>query len=449
MAVTKIWPVRGDLGRPINYVVDHEKTENPRYCRNDLQALTDVIEYAADSEKTDRRFFVSAINCNVTCARDQFMIVKKKYDKEGGIVAFHAYQSFAAGEVTPEQCHDIGVAMAKELWGDRFQVVVTTHLNTDCFHNHFVLNSVSYKDGKRYRGSLTTYKEMREVSDRLCRENGLSVVENPYEKETEPIYTAQQSKAGAPTRYNLAKAAIDEAIMMSSDMYDFEYNLKQMGYVTQFDEKRKYWTVIPKGFKKPIRLAKLGPEYTNERIYERVMSNDVQVRFIAFYSIIEQSRQYKLESRKDKIKRAKGLRGLYLRYCYELGYLPKYTQNPNRVHYLLKDELMYCEKYSQQARILGKNNIGTMEELISYRHDKEILLTQLISDREQLHKEKRRAIPDDMKQQKKEQITALTERIKDLRKEIKLCTDIEERSPLIEEKLRWIEEERNKERSER
>ena len=66
------------------------------------------------------------------------MMVKKKYDKEGGIVAFHAYQSFAAGEVTPKQCHDIGVAIAKELWGDRFQVVVTTHLNTDCFHNHII-----------------------------------------------------------------------------------------------------------------------------------------------------------------------------------------------------------------------------------------------------------------------------------------------------------------------
>lgn len=449
MAVTKIWPVRGDLGRPINYVIDHDKTENPRHRRNDLQALTDVIDYAADSEKTDRRFFVSAINCNVTCARDQFMIVKQKYDKEGGIIAFHAYQSFAPGEVTPEQCHAIGVELAKELWGDRFQVVVTTHLNTDCYHNHMVLNSVSYKDGKRYRGSITTYKQMREVSDRLCREHGLSVVENPYERETEPLYTAQQSKAGAPTRYNLARAAIDEAIMMSSDMYDFEYNLKQMGYVTQFDENRKYWTVIPKGFKKPIRLAKLGAEYTNERIYERVMANDVPVRLIAFYSSREQPRQYKLESRKDKIKRAKGLRGLYLRYCYELGYLPRYKQNPNRVHYLLKDELMYCEKYSQQARLLGKNNIETLSELVSYRQSKEVLVDQLTADRAQLHKEKRRAISDDMKLQKKERITALTELIRDLRREIKLCIDIEERSPLIEEKLRRIEEERNRERSER
>ena len=98
--------------------------------------------------------------------------------------------------------------MAKELWGDRFQVVVTTHLNTDCCHNHFVLNSVSYKDGKRYRGSLTTYKQMRKVSDRLCREHGLYVVDNPYEKETEPLYVAQQRKDRAPTRYNLARAAI-------------------------------------------------------------------------------------------------------------------------------------------------------------------------------------------------------------------------------------------------
>ena len=290
---------------------------------------------------------------------------------------------------------------------------------------------------------------MREVSDRLCREHGLSVVENPYERESEPLYTAQQSKAGAPTRYNLAKAAIDEAIRMSSDMYDFEYNLKQMGYVTQFDEKRKYWTVIPKGFKKPIRLAKLGFDYTNERIYERVMENDVPVRFIAFYSSREKPRQYKLESRKDKIKRAKGLRGLYLRYCYELGYLPRYKQNPNHVHYLLKDELIYCEKYSQQARLLGKNDIGTITELVAYRKEKENMLAQLTAERQQLHKEKRRAIPEDMKQQKKEHITALTERIRDLRKEIKLCTDIEERSPLIEEKLRRIEEERNRERSER
>ena len=449
MAVTKIWPVRGDLARPIKYIINHEKTENPEYSRNDLQALTDVIDYAADSEKTDRRFFVSAINCNVTCARDQFMVVKKKFDKEGGIVAFHAYQSFAPGEVTPKECHEIGVKLAKELWGDRFQVVVTTHLNTDCCHNHFVLNSVSFKDGKRYRGSLATYKELREASDRLCQEYGLSVVENPYEKETEPLYTAQQRKEGAPTRYNLAKAAIDEAIRMSSDMYDFEYNLKQMGYVTQFDEKRKYWTVIPKGFKKPIRLAKLGSEYTNERIYERVMAKDIPVRFIAFYSSREKPRQYKLESRKDKIKRAKGLRGLYLRYCYELGYLPKYTQNPNRVHYLLKDELMYCEKYSQQARLLGKNDIGTIEELTSYRADRESLLSELTDNREQLRKEARRNIPEEMKQQKKEQITALTERIRELRKEIKLCTDIEERSPLIEEKLRRIEEERDRERGER
>jgi len=449
VAVTKIWPVRGDAGTTIRYVTDHEKTKNPGYCKDDMQALTDVIDYAADSEKTDRRFFVSAINCNSTCAPDQFMIVKKRFAKEGGIVAFHAYQSFAPGEVTPEQCHAIGVELAKKLWGDRFQVVVTTHLNTDCYHNHMVLNSVSFKDGKRYRASLTTYKQMREVSDRLCREHGLSVVDNPHEKETEPLYIAQQSKDGAPTRYNLARAAIDEAINMSSDMYDFEYNLRRMGYITQFDEKRKYWTVIPKGYKKPIRLAKLGPDYTNERIYERVMTNDVPVRFIAFYSGREQSGQYKLARRKDRIKKVGGLRGLYLRYCYELGYLPKYNQNPNRVHYLLKDELMHCEKYSQQARLLGKNDIGTTEELIAYRRKKEDLVEKLTADREQLHKEKRRAIPEDMKQQKKEQIAAITERIRDLRREIKLCIDIEERSPAIEEKLRRIEEERNRERSER
>ena len=141
MAVTKIWDVRGSLDAPIKYVSNEEKTENPDlndHTEEELQTLDDVIEYAANEDKTEMKYFVSTLNCNKNFARDEFQMVKKRFDKEGGIIAYHGYQSFSPGEVTPQQAHDIGWRMAVELWGDRFQVVIATHVNTRCVHNHII-----------------------------------------------------------------------------------------------------------------------------------------------------------------------------------------------------------------------------------------------------------------------------------------------------------------------
>lgn len=140
MAVTKIWPIRKSISAPLDYVQNEEKTANPavQTFTEGEQALEDVIEYAANEDKTEKKFFVSTLNCNKRYARDEFLTVKKQFNKEGGIVAFHGYQSFAGHEVTPEQAHEIGVQLARELWGDRFQVVVATHLNTANLHNHFI-----------------------------------------------------------------------------------------------------------------------------------------------------------------------------------------------------------------------------------------------------------------------------------------------------------------------
>lgn len=135
MAVTKIWRVKGRAASVIDYASNAEKTT---FTPEDRQALADVIEYAANEDKTEKRMFVSAVNCSVEFAKDQFDTVKKRFRKEDGTVAFHAYQSFAEGEATPEQAHEIGIALAKELWGDNFQVIVATHLNTSCLHNHII-----------------------------------------------------------------------------------------------------------------------------------------------------------------------------------------------------------------------------------------------------------------------------------------------------------------------
>ena len=113
------------------------------------------------------------IHCRADHAWENMRAVQERFGKTDGVVALHAYQSFREGEVTQEQCHEIGVALARKVWGKRFQVLVATHMNTDNLHNHFVINSVSYVDGKKYEQRRSQYAEFRAASDKLCREYGL------------------------------------------------------------------------------------------------------------------------------------------------------------------------------------------------------------------------------------------------------------------------------------
>ena len=152
MAVTSIWPIKGRVDTVINYARNPEKvtedsvgpvdkvisyTRNPEkdteICHEELAALhavEGVVEYAADEMKTERRSYVSCLNCREDTAAAQFMETKRLWDKLGGRVCYHGYQSFKADEVTAETAHEIGVKLAQELWGDRFEVVVATHCNT-------------------------------------------------------------------------------------------------------------------------------------------------------------------------------------------------------------------------------------------------------------------------------------------------------------------------------
>lgn len=166
MATTSIWRVKGWLGKLVVYVENPDKTTNPKFytdedmAEQDGQELSDVIRYAVNSRKTQKadnedctvvHRFVSGINCSPSTARDEMLAVKKRFGKENGTVAYHGYQSFAPGEATPEMAHEIGMKLAARLWGDRYQVIVATHLDKENhLHNHFVLNTVSFVDGIKY-----------------------------------------------------------------------------------------------------------------------------------------------------------------------------------------------------------------------------------------------------------------------------------------------------------
>lgn len=235
MAVTSIWSIKGWIGKVINYAENPEKTKNQ---------IDDVIAYAVNEEKTRQsqmniteselvgegealmEQYVSGINCSPTTVREEMIAVKKRFGKEGGIVAFHGYQSFAPGECNPAMAHELGKKLAEELWGSRYQVVVATHLDkANHLHNHFVVNSVSFLDGKRYHRTNQDYRDMRSISDRLCREYQLSVVKKPEQGMGKHYAQWQAEQKGKPTYHSMVKADVDDAIRKArTEKQFFFYN---------------------------------------------------------------------------------------------------------------------------------------------------------------------------------------------------------------------------------
>ena len=443
MAVTKIKRIRGNPGDPLSYIGNPEKTRNRDFSEADRQAMADIIAYAADEKKTEKQYFTTGINCDVENAREQFNITKLSFNKTGGIVCGHCMQSFDGYEVTPEEAHEIGVQMSKDLWGDRFQIVVATHLNTNNVHNHIVFNSVSFVDGKRFHFCTEETMRIRAVSDRICRERNLSVIEHPEGKRV-PYSLYKMEKAGMPTRYNVARQALDEAISVSANMEEFKSELKKRGYLYQFNPRRKYWTVTPPGWTKAIRTDRLGDQYTREMIQQRVFSNDIGVRMQRMRNECRSTNHYDLKRRIDKIMGRSGLEKLYLRYCYELGYLPKYRQNPVRLHAVLKEELLRCDLYSEEAKFLARYNISTEEDLEKKMKSLMEDYSSISAQRSELRQKLRRKIPVEEEAQCREKVRELTAELKNTRKELKLCRDIRERSGQVERNLETVIEDRTR-----
>ena len=444
MAVTKIWNIKGRAESPLEYITNPEKTLR-EFTESEKQALADVIAYAANEDKTEQFFYTTGINCSVEFARDQFNATKIRFGKTGGNVAYHAYQSFREREVTPDEAHAIGVQLARELWGDRFQMVVATHVNTKCTHNHIVINSVSFRDGLKFHDCKDTYRQLKEASDRICLERGLSVVENPKGKGVNQ-YVYKMEKAGMPTRYNVARQAIDEAVSLSLNIEEFKYELSKRGYNYRFDPQRKYWTITPPDGRKPIRIHKLGNDYSRESIERRIYDNDPSVRTERLRQQYRQPNNYNLRRRIDRIMGRSGLEKLYLRYCYELGYLPKYQQNPTKLHILLKEDLLKCDQYSEQAKLLSRYHVDTEKDLSDLMENIEGKIKELSLGRDELRQTARRVLPESEINDAKEKIKDLTAEIRELRHELKVCGDIQQRSGHVRENLAVIDRDRMRER---
>ena len=374
--------------------------------------------------------FVEGINCDPAFAREEFINVKAQYGKTDGIQAYHGYLSFKEQNITPELAQKIGMEFARRVWGDRFQIVVATHLNTQHLHCHFVIN------GKRLQGEEKAWIKFRYVADEICREHGLYYEPKPEYVKPTSYYYQKLEREGMPTRYSILRKTIDEHLSQSRSISEFRYLLEENGLRYQFNPNRKYWTITPKGFDRPIRLYKLGENYTNDAIMKRLDENYHRMIIEKYSSKLERIPTMKGTSLENRIKKIGGLYGLYLHYCYKLGYFQKNHQmSPARIHYIFRDDWIKLDRIAEETRLLGREHISTLEQLSNYRSKVETEMVALIDERKSLRNTLRRKTDDKTFFEARGGISSINERLGTLRREIKLCDDIEERSEKINEKL--------------
>ena len=457
MATTSIWRVKGWLGKVVIYAENPEKTANPKFyadrelTEQDGQELSDVIRYAVNSEKTQETSsedgaplhrFVSGINCSPNTARDEMLAAKKRFGKEDGTVAYHGYQSFAPGEATPEMAHEIGMKLAARLWSDRYQVIVATHLDKENhLHNHFVVNTVSFADGIKYHRTRKDYHEMQTVSDALCREYGLSVIEQPQQGRGKQYGEWRAEQEQRPTWRGLIRTDMDEAIRQAMTERQFFDALRKKGYAMKVG---KDISVRPPGKERFVRLMRnFGEDYSLDNIRRRILSQSRPER-----KKPEQKPEILRVRLIGSLKTARkltGFRALYVHYCYLLGIFPKNRpqQNRKRLHFLLREDLLKLDAITAETRLLIGHRIDTAEQLFSYRDEAQDKIAALTAERKQLYKLQRTAaVKSDPEKaaEVKAQIAALSKELAALRKEVVLCNNIAERSGVIKNKIKAVRE---------
>lgn len=429
MAITKITAIRDRLDKRVNYAVNGEKT-----------TLDTGITYAANPEKTEQLFFTSAINCD-SCetAFAEMQTTKRRFGKLGGVVGYHFIQSFAPGEVTPEQAHRIGVEFAQRLFGERYEVVVGTHL-----HNHVVVNSVSFVDGKKYHSSPGSYYfEVRSTSDILCRENDLSTITPQGKGKHYAEWKAENT--GKPTIRSIIRGDIDRFVGEAYTYETFLMLLRQEGYVVRNAPSRKYVTVLPPGGKRAIRLDSLGEGYTEQDIRRRLTAQREGGAQSA-PAMTRTGKRYRVRGKRPTgpKKKITGFQALYLRYLYLLRgtHRKKYFR---RVPFSVRQEVVRLERYDRQFRYLWANGMTTAEDL----EQRIAALEREIYDGEQqrkpLYRERRDAEDEAYKTQCSAEIDRQTAALREKRRELALCRRILEDVPLVSQQVQQAEAERREE----
>ena len=422
MATTSLWHIKGRLSDLIDYVENPDKT-----VPKGTEDFFNVFDYIRRPNKTADRY-VDAINCRKEIALQQMILTKKQYGKTDKYIAWHGYQSFKAGEVTPDIAHEIGLKLASEMWGDRFQIVVTTHLDKDHIHNHFAFNSVSFRDGGKYNYSKKEQQRLRDVSDRLCREYELSVITHPHKAPSRPVWLDE--KSGKSTRYNVYRKDVTAAFSESTTVQNAERYLQRLGYITDFSG--AYWKIRLPQYEHFTRLDTLEERWTPEYLRKH-MGRNAPYGSRRARIVFSPYMPYHYRSYYTPFVRTSHIYRLYLYYCFELGILPK-NQCYTPVSPYLREDLRKLDEFTAQVDYMQFHRIQTLDDLYADRACLEGRLNDLTAQRTKLQNKIRRASPEDKVHLRREK-SKMTEKITDIRKELKCNKAIEKRSVHIQNTL--------------
>ena len=402
MAYTKILVIHNRLHKCVGYTQDPEKT-----------SLEAAIDYALDREKTEQTCFETAINCDRERVYADMMDTKRRWGKEGRKrKGYHIIQSFAPGEVTPDQAHAVGVEFARRLLGDRYEAIVSTHLNKAHLHSHIVFNSA------------------------ICREHGLSIIE-PSEPLGGPVSRAEWEAArqGKATVRDLIRRDVDEAIRQAYTYQSFLSQLRRMGYRVKTGPRVKHTAILPPGGKGYIRLDSLKDGYTEADIQARlatVRSGEApslpNTPPTIFFRLLEPGRRYRVRGGMPRRPRKlTGFQALCFQYLCLLGAYPK-RRPGNRAAFSMREELLKLDRYQEQFHYLRKNRIETAAQLSMQYDAIQAEMDALTERRGQLYRQKRRGDGGGEIQAEIEQITT---HLRALRRDLKLCARIEGDIPKV------------------
>ena len=429
MAITKIWAVKDDLNRVLNYIKNENKTKQEM-----SDGLKEVLTYTTQGYKTNEKEYITGINCDPKTALTQMMNTKLSYNKMDGRFAFHAVQSFKPGELTPDECHKLGIQLAKQMWGNRFEIVVSTHLDKKHLHNHFVVNSVSWVDGKKYDNKKADIDHFREINDAICKEHGLNVIDKPSGKAMNYGEWNAEKNDGIYFR-KIIRYDVDSVLSYARDPDQFVEGLEAMGY--EVDLSKTHWTLKHPQAKRPMRFYKLSKDgrYNKEHILNQLNTSLLNPMSPVSDFII--SKEYIPDPNKPK---AKGIKAMYIKYCFMLGIYRKPGSKQTYISPEIRKDLIYLEKITEQNTFVGKHNIETMDDVLVFQNNMNELVDTWMNQRRSIYNKIKRCRNSDLKQQLENDKDTLTTKIAHGKKELRICKDIIAKVPDIEEKIKQVNE---------
>ena len=452
MAVTGFWPIYKNLKATLDYADNPNKTTDRRYLDDDLYA---ALSYAENDNKTDRKMYVGGINCSKQNAYAEMIAVQRRFGLRGRVVGYHGIQSFKTGEVTPEQAFEIGMETARRMWGcgspvetsdcnsnqkhrpsrqarPGYQVLVTVHLNTENVHCHFVVNPVSFKDGTKFQNKIGDHKELRRVSDEICREHGLSVLENSsfYGGNKKDYW---RHKSGKKTHRDYLREDVEYCLSFATSPREFENQLYALGYTldpVRFSVKAKHW-------ERSVRLANIG--FTKE-IVQAQLDKNAESRYHLFtleYRPPYRPKKFPLEDELRKIE-------FSIDHSYDAA-----TVLVDTIFYiiitviqiaaeladvmLLSPDLRATEKDLKELvadyHFLKENDIHTVADLQANIDESKAQLSDLECERKDLSNRIRRPKSPEDENKNKERRKAISKQMKPVRERLRRAEKILESSP--------------------